>query len=79
MDAIADEIRRLRQELGMTLAEFGAHVGVPWQSIAAYETGRRIPPGDRLLVIIHRSRRASKPFRLPVVARAVDKATRAAA
>lgn len=76
---IAIEIRRLRQSAGMTLVEFGAHVGLPWQTIAQYEGGRVMPPADRLLLILHKTRSLSAPFRLNRVARAVAKAVRAVA
>ena len=63
----------------MTLAQFGEHVGVPWQTIAAYETGRAEPPSGRLLKILHATRKAETPFRIERIARAVSTAERAAA
>jgi DNA-binding transcriptional regulator YiaG len=77
--AIGDEIRRLRDALGMTLQDFGRHVGVPWQTIQAYETGRVMPPADRLFKIVHACRRAKEPFRFEHVARAVGTAVLRAA
>lgn len=71
MNPIGAEIRRLREAMGLTLMEFGAHVGMPWQTVAAYERGAVVPPSDRLLVIAHKTRRVSPPFRLEHVARAV--------
>lgn len=55
----------------MTLAEFGECVGMPWQTIAAYETGRATPPSDRMFRILHATRNAKKPFRVEHVARAL--------
>lgn len=69
--AIGAEIRRLRDSLGMTLQDFGRHVGVPWQTVQAYEAGRSVPPSNRLMQIVHATRRAKEPFRLEHVARAV--------
>lgn len=71
MKPIGDELRRVRESLGMTLMDFGAHVGVPWQTIHGYETGRVVPPADRLLAIAHKTRKAKHPFRFDVVARAL--------
>ena len=68
------ELRRVRLSLEMTLYEFGEHVGVPWQTIAAYETGRVVPPADRLLAIFHKTRRAPEAFRVDRVARELAKA-----
>lgn len=76
---IGAEIKRVRENLDMTLMEFGAHVGVPWQTIAAYESGRAEPPAGRLLRILHATRKASEPFRIERVAKAVSTAERAAA
>jgi DNA-binding transcriptional regulator YiaG len=68
---IGDELRRVRQSLDMTLEQFGDLVGIPWQTIHHYETGRAVPAGDRLLIIMHAARKAKKPFRVEMVARAV--------
>lgn len=68
---IGIEIRRVRDQLGMTLQDFARHCDIPWQTLAAYETGRVVPPADRLLVIVHATRRAAQPFRVEHVARAV--------
>ena len=76
---IGIEIKRVRESLGMTLVEFGARVGIAWQTIAAYETGRAEPPSGRLLRIVHATRNAEEPFRVERVARAVSTADRAAA
>lgn len=70
-DPLGAEIRRARESLDLTLMEFGEIVGLPWQSIAAYEAGRATPPADRLLAIVHAVRKAPRPFRLERVARAV--------
>lgn len=72
--AIGAEIRRLRDSLGMTLEQFGRHVGVPWQTISMYESGRAVPPADRLLRILHETRGAKEPFRVRHVAREVARA-----
>lgn len=74
---IATEIRRLRQSMGMTLVEFGAHIGLPWQTIAQYEGGRVTPPADRFLLILHKTRGLAEPFRVDRVARAVARAAAA--
>lgn len=68
---IGGEIKRVRDSLGLTLMEFGERVGIPWQTIAHYESGRAIPAGDRLLRIVHAARKANTPFRVELVARAV--------
>jgi DNA-binding transcriptional regulator YiaG len=68
---IGAEIRRTRESMGLTLVEFSAHVGLPWQTIQAYETGRVVPPADRLFRILHATRRAPEPFRVGYVARAL--------
>jgi len=73
-DPLGAEIRRVRASLGMTLQEFGEHVGIAWQTIAAYETGRVVPPSDRLLAIVHATRRAPESFRVERVARELAKA-----
>lgn len=65
------EIRRVRESMGLTLMEFGRHVGLPWQTLQAYEAGRTVPPADRLLLILHATRRAPEPFRVLHVARAI--------
>lgn len=56
--------------MGMTLHAFGKFVDLPWQTIAKYETGRMVPPSDRLLKIAHACRRAPEPFQFEKVARA---------
>jgi transcriptional regulator with XRE-family HTH domain len=71
---IGSEIRRLRLAMGMTLHEFGRHVGLPWQTLYAYEEGRSVPPADRFLLIVHATRRVKEPFRVERVARAVARA-----
>jgi len=71
---IGAEIRRVRHELGMTLKDFAKHCEIPWQTLQAYEVGGVVPPADRLLLIVHATRRASKPFRTEHVARAVAQA-----
>lgn len=69
MLAIGAEIRRTRESMGLTLQEFSALVRTPWQTLQAYETGRAIPPSDRLFRILHVVRRAPQPFRVEHVAR----------
>lgn len=68
---IGSEIRRVRESLDMTLEEFGERVGIPWQTISQYETGRATPPADRLFQILHATRSAKRPFRVQHVARAL--------
>lgn len=74
MKPIGAEIRRLRAAMDMNLAEFGRLVGIPWQTVQAYETGRAVPPADRLLAIMHATRRVDEPFRVAHVVRAVARA-----
>ena len=69
--AIGEEIQRVRKSLDMTLKQFGEHVGLPWQTIAGYESGRMTPPSDRLLLILHATKKAKEPFRVERVARLV--------
>lgn len=71
---IGAEIRRVRDALGLTLKDFARRCGIPWQTLQAYETGRALPPSDRLLRIVHETRRAPTPFRTERVARAVAQA-----
>lgn len=68
---IGEEIRRLREALGLTLQDLAKRVDVPWQTLQAYETARAVPPADRFLRILHTLSRAPKPFRLQRIARAV--------
>ena len=68
---IGEEIRRVREDLGLTLAGFAERIGIPWQTLAQYELGRTVPPADRLLVIVDACRKAGEPFRVEKVARAV--------
>lgn len=72
--AIGRELRRLRTSLDLTLQEFAVRVGVPWQTVQAYEAGRTVPPSDRLLRIVHATRNAPQPFQFERVARDVAKA-----
>lgn len=71
---IGAEIKRVRVSLGLTLEEFGERVDIPWQTIGGYETGRAMPPADRLLRILHATRRAAEPFRVGAVASRVVRA-----
>ncbi len=68
---IGGEIRRVRSELGVSIQELARRVEIPWQTLQSYETDRAVPPSDRLLAILHATRRATTPFRLARVARAV--------
>lgn len=68
---LGEEIKRVRASLGLTLQEFGELVEIPWQTIAGYESGRVTPSGDRLLQILHATRKAKEPFRVERVARLV--------
>ena len=68
---IGEEIRRVRDDLGLTLAEFAVRIGIPWQTLAQYELGHTVPPGDRLLLIVHASKKAGETFQVEKVARQV--------
>jgi DNA-binding transcriptional regulator YiaG len=68
VNLLGAEIRRVRESLGLTLMQFGVRVSIPWQTIAAYEAGRAVPPADRFLAIVHAGRKASKPFRVERIA-----------
>lgn len=68
---IGGEIRRVREDLGLTLAEFAERTGIPWQTLAQYELGHTVPPGDRLLLIVNAAKKAGEPFQVEKVARAV--------
>jgi transcriptional regulator with XRE-family HTH domain len=68
---IGAEIRRVRASLGLTLVKFAELVELPFQTIAAYEADRVVPPADRLFRILHATRGAKAPFRVQRVARAV--------
>jgi transcriptional regulator with XRE-family HTH domain len=70
-DSIGTEIRRARSALGLTLHEFAGRAQLPWQTLAAYETGRTMPPADRLLRIAFA---AGKRFRFARLAETVAKA-----
>ena len=54
----------MRESLDLTLEEFGELVGIPWQTLHHYESGRAVPSGDRLIQIMHASRKAEKPFQV---------------
>lgn len=73
-ETIGAEIKRVRDSLGMTLEQFGERTGIPWQTIAGYESGRAMPPADRLLRILHTTRKAEKPFRADLIANRVVRA-----
>lgn len=68
--SIGGEIRRVRSELGVSIQELARRTRIPWQTLQAYETDRVVPPGDRLLVILHACRNVETPFRLARVAAA---------
>jgi len=76
MDPLAAEIKRLRTDMGMTLAEWAAHVGIPEKTLHGYETGRITPPADRLLEIVYATRGLSQPFQAAKVARAMMRGRR---
>ena len=46
-----DEIRKLRADLQMTAAEFGARVGVEWRAVQRWEAGDRTPRGPALVLM----------------------------
>ena len=48
---IADRIRRLRKNAGMTVEAVGAGVGRSGKTISAWETGRNVPSADMLIEI----------------------------
>lgn len=66
---IGTEIRRTRESMGLTIQAFAVVVGLPWQTLQAYETDRVMPPSDRLFRILHAARKAPEPFRVDRVAR----------
>ena len=68
---IGGEIKRVRESLGLTLMEFGERVGIPWQTIAHYESGAPFPRVIGFCGIVHAARKADVPFRVEQVARAV--------
>lgn len=41
---IAEKIRELRAQTGMTRKAFAAHVGIPIRTVEDWEAGRRTPP-----------------------------------
>lgn len=47
----ADDIRKLRLTLGMTLAEFGALVGKTESAVSSWETGRSHPRFEAIRII----------------------------
>ena len=57
--------------MGLSLMDFAVAVKIPWQTVQAYETDRAVPPADRLLRIVHATRRAPKPLRIVHLAREV--------
>lgn len=48
---IAESLRKLRKESGMTVDEVGAAVGRSGKSVSAWETGRNVPSADMLIDI----------------------------
>lgn len=45
---LADNIRKLRKERGLTQTELGEKLGFRHSTIAGYESGRTVPTGDVL-------------------------------
>ena len=43
MDLLADRLRELRKKKGLTLRDLGSMVGLSYQAIQAYESGRSKP------------------------------------
>lgn len=41
---IAEEIKKLRESVGMNKREFSEHTGIPKRTLEDWEAGRRIPP-----------------------------------
>ena len=39
-----NEIRKLREQTGMSRKEFAEHLGIPLRTIEDWEAGRRTPP-----------------------------------
>jgi len=48
----ASEVRKVRASLRLTQEEFSRLTGIPRSSIAKYERGHAVPPGDVLLAIM---------------------------
>lgn len=69
LDPLAAELKRVRADAGLTLAEWSKHVGIPEKTLHGYETGRITPPADRLLLIVHATQSLSEPFQAARVAR----------
>ena len=51
---IGKRIKRIRKDAKMTQKEFGAAVGVGWESVAGWEQGQRQPGKARLYVVADR-------------------------
>lgn len=41
---IAEKIKRLREQTGLSRKDFSTHVGIPLRTIEDWEAGRRKPP-----------------------------------
>lgn len=63
--------------MNLTLQEFSARIGVSLKTLHSYESGQAVPPGDKLLRIVHATRNVETPFRVGPVARAVSRAAAA--
>jgi transcriptional regulator with XRE-family HTH domain len=48
---LTDYVKKVREHLGISQAEFADRIGSNRANVANYETGRAIPPGDVLLEI----------------------------
>lgn len=46
-----EEIRKLREEMGMTRWEFSTQVGIPTDTIASWELGRRKPSHSARVIL----------------------------
>lgn len=50
-DVSPDDIKAIRDDLGLDKAEFAERIGVSYESIRAYESGRVIPSYEVLIAI----------------------------
>jgi transcriptional regulator with XRE-family HTH domain len=50
-----EQLRRLREGLGLTHEEFAARIGVTKQAVSSWETGRSSPSLEKLIAVVNRS------------------------
>jgi transcriptional regulator with XRE-family HTH domain len=53
MNHVVVELKRLREEKGITLRALAPKLGIAFSSLNAYETGRADPPLSRVLDLAH--------------------------